>query len=327
MRAHDDDRLDDRTRAAFGLLLVSLIGTIRGELVAQTVPMLRAGGEAALADILRTERGHDHRLSTIVLADPVVLRELDGRVRQDLLTEALVSHERDDSERPSLLPRLASERDPMIAGPAMTMLLALSRRTVPRTGGALASTDLSAEAHHRFVWHVAADLRDAAGTITDAQGTALDRALIAAAERSLAAHDEGTGLEPSAIRLAAALASARRGGAQVAVEAIGDRLLALFIALVAEETGLDYHQVRDAVLDRDSARLWLMLRAMGMERAALGRVGLALVAADQRRSIDVLADDLDAIADLDPVAARATFADQTLPAAYREARAALGDCR
>src|SRR3546814_20411102 len=91
----------------------------------------------------------------------------------------------------------------------------------------------------------------------------LDRALTAAAERSLAGHDEGIGLEPSAVRLAAALVSAGRGGGSTAIEALGDRLLALFIALVADDVGLDYDAPRDAVLDRDGARLWLMLRAIG----------------------------------------------------------------
>src|SRR3546814_9536143 len=84
-------------------------------------------------------------LAAIVLDDPAVLREIDGRIRQDLLTDALVAHERDDPEQPSLLPRLAGERDPLIAGPAMAMLLALSRRAAPPADGALARADLSAE--------------------------------------------------------------------------------------------------------------------------------------------------------------------------------------
>src|SRR3546814_8129905 len=76
----------------------------------------------------------------------------------------------------------------------------------------LARADLSAEAYHRFVWHVAADLRAAFVTAAGICPAPLDRALTAAAERSLAGHDEGIGLEPSAVRLAAALVSAGRGG-------------------------------------------------------------------------------------------------------------------
>src|SRR3546814_10916421 len=140
----------------------------------------------------------------------------------------------------------------------------------------------------------------------------LDRALTAAAERSLAGHDEGIGLEPSAVRLAAALVSGWRGGGSTAIEAIGDRLLALFIALVADDVGLDYDAARDAVLDRDGARLWLMLRAIGMDRAAMGRVALALATADPYRSIDDLAADLDAAAAIPAETARAAFADQRL---------------
>src|SRR3546814_8231167 len=52
--------------------------------------------------------------------------------------------------------------------------------------GALARADLSAEAYHRFVWHVAADLRAAFVTAAGICPAPLDRALTAAAERSLA---------------------------------------------------------------------------------------------------------------------------------------------
>src|SRR3546814_20492821 len=101
----------------------------------------------------------------------------------------------------------------------------------------LARADLSAEAYHRFVWHVAADLRAAFVTAAGICPAPLDRALTAAAERSLAGHDEGIGLEPSAVRLAAALVSAGRGGGSTAHEALGDRLLALFMPLVADDVG------------------------------------------------------------------------------------------
>ena len=207
----------------------------------------------------------------------------------------------------------------------MAMLLALSRRASPLDGSPLARTDLSAEAHHRLVWAVAADLRDAGARGDEAHTAVLDRALVAAAERSLAAHDEGIGLEASAVRLASALASADRGGVAVAIEALGDRLLALFLALVAEGLGLDYNAARDAALDPDGARLLLMLRALGTPRTEIGRVGLALATADRRRSLDDLAAALDAIAGLDPPAAAAVFAYDRLPSAYRHARSALAD--
>ncbi|HVI98757.1 MAG TPA: DUF2336 domain-containing protein [Sphingomonas sp.] len=323
----DEDRLDDRTRAAFGALIESLFGTIRSEVAGHAARTLAAGGHEMIAEALLTTQRDDKRLAAILLADHSVLRELDGRVRQDLLADALVAHERDDSDQPSLLPRLAGERDPLIAGPAMAMLLALGRRATPLESGALARTDLSAETHHRFVWHVAADLREAVGRLANARTAMLDRALVAAAERSLAAHDEGIGLEPSAVKLASALGSAGRGGRAMAIEALGDRLLALFIALVAEDVGLDYDIARDAVLDRDGARLWLMLRAMGMDREAIGRIGLALATADRHRSLDDLAGDLDVAVATDLDAARAMLAIQSLPAAYRQAREAMESAR
>ncbi len=323
LAAQDRDRLDDRTRAAFGALMTSLIETIGNEIAQHAARTLRSDGGDDLADALLAAAPDDRRLIACLIEDKAVLREIDGRVRQDLLAAALVPRERDDPDRPSLLPRLASERDPMIAGPAMAMLLALSRRTAPLDGSQLARTDLSAEAHHCFVWHIAAELGARAGAPDVAWAAMLDRALVGAAERSLAAHDEGIRLEATAMKLAAALASTGRGGAATAIEALDDRLLALFIALVAEELALDYDAVRDAALDPDGTRLWLMLRASGMERDEIGRVGVALANADRRRSADGLADVLDSVAGLDPQAARGTFVDDRLPHAYRAAHAAL----
>jgi hypothetical protein len=322
LRADDADRLDDRTRAAFSALLDSLIETVRNEMAQHAARALRSAGDEAVAGALLD--ADDNRLvAARLLGDPAFVRELDGRVRQDLIAAALIPHERDDPDAPTLLPRLASDRDPLIAGPAMALLLALSRRAAPHAGSPLARTDLSAEAHHRLVWTVAAALREVGAGLSAVRGNALDQALVAAAERNLAAHDEGIGLEASAVRLASALASAGRGGAALAVEALGDRLLTLFIAAAAEKLGLGYDAVREIVLDTDGARLWLMLRAIEMEREEIGRIGMALASADRRRSLDDVAATLDMVARLDPQRAAAAFARERLPSPYREARAAL----
>src|SRR3546814_13952343 len=67
---------------------------------------LIADGHVDIVDILSAPRHDDHPgdggLAAIVLDDPAVLREIDGRIRQDLLTDALVAHERDDPEQPKI---------------------------------------------------------------------------------------------------------------------------------------------------------------------------------------------------------------------------------
>src|SRR3546814_18678751 len=110
----------------------------------------------------------------------------------------------------------------------------------------LARADLSAEAYHRFVWHVAADLRAAFVTAAGICTAPLDRALTAAAERSLAGHDEGIGLQPTSVRLAAAPVSAGSGGRRTAIEAAGCRLLALCIPPVAHQVGRESDAARHA---------------------------------------------------------------------------------
>ena len=322
----DDDRLDDRTRVTMARVLGDLAHGVEMTLRRHAARLLAARDVASLADALAADGPAilDRLVSAGLIRDADLMREVIGRVRQDLLADALTSDATDESERPSLLPRLASSPDGVVASSAVALLSAESRRRVPPPPGQFAPTDLPAELHHRLVWWVAAVLRERFAGLAGEATPLLDRALAEAALRSIAAHDEGDRLEAAALRLAAVLDAQANELPELLVEALADRRLSLFIALLAHALRVDYGDARDIVLDASGERLWLMLRLLDLDRAAIARIALALSDADPRRDIDDFAEGLDEIVAIDPQNARNALAPLLLHRDYRAALVALG---
>lgn len=319
----DAGRLDERTRLAIARLIRALVETVAGEVRGHAARLLRAQGHRAQADALEAMRDPLTPLNDAgLLRDAALMAELLGRVRQESLALLMPVQAPDEPDRPSLINRLIQHPDRVLAQGAMAVLVAESRRRGVPEGGPLPQTDLPAELHHRLVWWVTAALR-AAGASADGSALALDRALAEAAQRSLAAHDEGDRLEAAAMRLAAAIDAEPPELAELMIEALGDRRLALFAALLAHALGVDYAIARDITLDADSGRLWIALRALEFERDAIARIAVALSDADPRRDLEAFADRLDAIMAIDGVAARDAMTRLRLPAEFRLAIDAL----
>jgi hypothetical protein len=312
-----DGRLDEQTRVALDRLLRALIATVDGEVRGHAVRVLNASGRSDTAQALAAAPSPHARLTQAgVLRDPELMGELIGRVRQELLALAMPAQAPDDPDRPSLINRLVQHEYRLVAQAAMTVLVAESRRRSVLEGGRLAQTDLPAELHHRLVWWVAAALREAAGP-------GADRALADAAQRSLVAHDEGERLEAAVMRLAVAIDAPSQELAEHLREALGDRRVTLFAGLLAHALGIDYAAARDVTLDPADGRLWVALRALEFDRAAIAQIGVALCEADPRRDVERFADQLDTIMHIDPVQARDAVAPLRLPADFRVAIAAL----
>ncbi|MBX3593087.1 DUF2336 domain-containing protein [Sphingomonas sp.] len=323
----DSARLDERTRVALGQLLRALVETVEGEIRGHGVRLLRARGEGAAADALAEGQPVLPRLMRRgVLRDPELMAELIGRTRQELLASALQPRAQDDPDRPSLINRFVEHPDRVLAQGAMALLIAESRRRGPLEPGRLAQTDLPAELHHRLAWLVAAALRDEGLAEAEAL-TALDATLAEAAQRSLMAHDEGSRLEAAAMRLAAAIDAGPDDLADLMAEALGDRRVTLFAALLGHALGIDYAAARDLTLDAVDGRLWLALRALGFGREAIARIGVALTEADPRSDLERFADTLDMAMAVTPDEGRGAIASLRLPGDYRAAVLRLGERR
>lgn len=317
----EEDRLDERTRAALTRLLRAVIATVEGEVGGHAARLLRAQGEAALADTLEAQGGVAGTLyESGLLHDPALIGELIARVRQDLLAGGMAAQAQDEPERVSLLNRLAQHPDRLLAQGAAAVLVSESRRRSVPGDGPLTQSDLPAELHHKLVWQIAAALR----TGVASSAPVLDRALADAAQRSLAAHDEGERLEAAAMRLAVAIDARPEELPELLAEALGDRRVALFAALLAHALRIDFDAARAMIFDAASGRLWVALRALDFDRAAVARLGVALSEADPRRDVETFADQLDSIMAIEAEEAREAIAPLALPADYRAALLSLG---
>jgi len=316
-----DARLDDRTRLMLAQVLGAIVGAIEWDIRRHAARLLVGGGATRAGEaMLKAGAGTVlERLTRAgLLRDEDLMDELIARVRHDLIAASLPVEVAEPDEA-SLLVRLAGVPDSVVASAASALLAAESRRRVANEQGSVGGSELPAELHHRLVWWVAAAIRD--GLKAAARDS--DRAITDAAQRSLAAHDEGERPDAVATRLAAALDARPNELAAVLVESIGDRRLSLFVAVLAHALGIGFDQARAITLDPEGDRLWLALRALDMDRPTIARIGLALSEADPRRDIEAFADALDAIVSIGVEDARASIAPLALNRDFRMALRAL----
>jgi hypothetical protein len=279
-----------------------------------------AGRAVAIAAIPQAGGSLAERLVRAgLLDDRELVAELVARARGEIIAGRLPADPLDEPDRPSLLPRLANDPDRVVANAAAALMAAEARRR--GAGPDAGRDDLPAELHHRLVWWVAAALRPmgALGVV--------DAALVDAARRVLAAHDEGARIEATAQRLAAALDPAGDTIGTMMMEALADRRLALVVALIAHGLAVEPALSRDIVLDPDADRLLLALRALNVPNEDMAAIGIALCDADRRRDPEALVASIDAVAAMPVEAAREALGGLRLPADYREATRALGQRR
>jgi hypothetical protein len=311
----DDARLDDRTRVMATRVLRSAIGALATAIRQHAVRLLEreGAGDAAARLPLAGEEVSD-RLARPGLLPPELVEELIARVRHDGIADALPVTV-DGPDEPSFLVRLAAVPDPVVATAAAALLAAETRR---RDEGGAAGSELPAELHHRLAWLVAAALHEASGS-----DAAIGRALAEATGRSIAAYDEGDRLDAVATRLAIAIDARADELPDLLLDALADRRLALFVAVLARALGLVFDQARALVIEPNDERLWLGLRAIALDRPTVARVALALADADPRRDIEDFAERLDEVVAVPPEAAREALAALTLPSDFRAALRAL----
>lgn len=323
-------RLDDRTRAVVQHVLTGIVAAAEAEVRRHAARLLAARGATAQAGTLL---GGAPVLSPLgdagLLRDPELMEELIARVELDGLSDAL-STAVVAPDRPSLLVRLADSPDGVVAAAALALLAADNRRRAAGEGTGPVRSELPAELHQRLLWWVAAAIREQpaepAGP-TSIDVAVRDRAIADATLRSLAAHDEGDRPEAAAVRLASAIDPQPDELGPLLVEALSDRRATLFTALLARAGGVEQEQVRHLVTDPRDDLLLLMLHAVGVDRADIARIGVALVDADPRRDLERLADAVDWATAHDRADARAALAPLALDRDFRAAVRLLARAR
>ncbi|KQN37746.1 hypothetical protein ASG37_12090 [Sphingomonas sp. Leaf407] len=318
----DDARIDDRTATALHGAMRGVVGAVEAEVRDHAVRLLTTRGEAALAQQLRGCGGTFDRVNRAGLfRDGALFGELLARVRLAHIAAALPVTLPEGLERPTMIARMAQASDRLVAAAAVAMLAAQARRG-PRWDGDVTVVDLVRPLHQRVAWWVAAALREAvaAGDAT----TLLDAALSESVRRALDPQAELVPLEVAAMRLAQAVDAQRDELPGLLIEAIGDGRLVFFVALLAKASGLAFARVRDLLIDRDGTRLWVVLRAVDLDRTVIARIGFALAEAEPARDVEALAEAIDSIMAFTPAAARLALAPMALDPDYHAAMLALG---
>lgn len=318
-----DMAVDDRMRAMVGSAVTQLIADIEGKLRVHAGRTLAARGAPELATTVleSSESVEQPVLAAGLLNHPPLVRALVGGATHDLVAAGLPLNAPLHDDQPSLVSRLSTSPDGVVSAAAISLLTAEARRR-PDNGGP-GRIELPADLHHRLVWWIAAAI---AAQLTRAAGgpsATVDKVMTDAALRSLAAHDEGDRAEAAAMQLAAAIDANVDELPELLTEALGDRQLTFFIALIAHAMRIGYDVASDVVLDPDADRLWLVLRALDVPRSAIARIGLSLSEGDPRRDIDAFAGQIDAIAAIDPDHARNAVAPLRRHPDFRAAAIAI----
>ncbi len=301
-------RLDERTRAGVRARLEQIVAAIERNLGRAVAPEGFPGMGPSLA--LLDAAG--------IANDPVLAGELLASVRLDQLAASLPHHAPADPARPSLLNRLAEHPAPVLADAARALLLAESRARSPDAG----RWQLPLTLHRRLLWWVAAAMREQAGS---GAGIAMDEAFVAAVQTDFALAEAWAGeqVEARALQLVNALDPAPREWPKLLLEALRDRRLSLFLAMLARAASIDFADARALVLDPGAERLLLVLHALGLPRETIAELCFGLRSAEAHHDLAGLADAVDSLADLDVERARAMLRSLRLAPDYRAARAAL----
>lgn len=174
------------------------------------------------------------------------------------------------------LAELVRDPDPALAAAAMDLLIAASRRFDRFQEPVVGRGELPADMQHRLTWLIAATLRKYLVERHDLPSDLVDAAIEEAARAALAAHDEGRGLEASAMRLARLLRDAGRLEGADLVRMLEEGGLPLFIAGIAARAGLDHGAAWEILSDPAGRGPALLLRAAGIGRNEAAAILLLL---------------------------------------------------
>lgn len=313
-------RLTEWQRLTAASLLARLIRSIEDGL---RVPLAgHFAGEAAIHAALSSAH--------VPIALPVLERAgaLNDAELGAVLVRRVEEHRfwkaRADAGGDDLLAELVRDADPDLAGEAMDLVIARSRRFDRFQDPLIGPVDLTAELQHKLVWLVAAALRH---YLAQQHGVhAVDGPIERVAADFVASHDEGTGLEAAAHRLMRRLHRAGRLDGALLARLLGEGMLPLFIAGLAVLAGLTHTAAWEVLSDPGSRGPALLLRAADVPRGDAAAI-LLLVGTSGRllsgAEGEAAADQLDFFDSVDAAAAAEVLRLWQADPAYRASVARL----
>lgn len=267
-------RLTEWQRLTAATLLSRLIRTIEDAL------------RSDLADRLAAHEALHASLSSahVPIAQPMLERAqvLRDSELSTVLVRRVEEHrfwksQRDRGHEPdSLLRELINDADADLAGEAMSVLIARSRRFDGFGEPVFARTDLAADLHHRIVWMVAAALRQYMVQHHAVPSREADGMIADAAQALLAGYDEGTSLDAASMRIARRLFELDRLDDALFERMLDDGMLPMFIAAIGARVGLNYESTWEVLSDPRGMGPAILLRAGAFARPRAAAIFLVL---------------------------------------------------
>lgn len=291
-------------------MLHSLVGDIADEIRAALPRMSAANDDRNLA-LLQT-------LSSAKLLDrPALVRLLLRRADEERIATA--ANARSGRREARVLQGLVSHQDGAIAAAAMALILARGRRRDRFGQSLLHFDDLNSDEARVLVHLICAALRsEAAGLLGAAEA---DRLLSATAERVLASHDPGSGIDALTATLVRLLGEEEDLNDELIVTAAMEGEMTFVAHALAARSEVRADVALDELLSGNERRAMAMLRTAEVSRTVaaslLAGVGDLIGIPDPGRAIDAF----DRLTEEEIASARAWL---TADPAYRRAVNALG---
>lgn len=286
-----DHRMTDRLRHGIDAALTDAVAEVERALRLRAQRMLAADGHDALAAILA--HAPDRRdLTALIAAIPELPTQMAVRAAIAGRAAAMPIHGGDDPDEPGFLAALTQSEDRRIAAAARLLMQA-----DPLDGSAgRPPADLRAA----IGWWLAGAIEREPAAITPSARLTLRRALVAAAEGLADAGDAVGDPVAAALNLVQAIDPRPGEVPFLLIEAVRDRRLALFCAILGRAAGLAADRVLPMLAATDDDRLWLALRAAGLDRTAMANILSVLTTGIDPVAALARADALSDAADMSP---------------------------
>jgi hypothetical protein len=312
LRLPERDRLSEWQRRTVASLLARLVRSVEDDLRSALAARIPAGAHEALHAALSSARVElaSPLLDAASPWDPALIALLLRRAEEHRLQAGAADN--------GLLVELCGSDDEAVAGAAMALLVAQSRRFDSIREPLLPRGELPAELEHGLVWTVAAALRRYMVGEQDLPPPTADAILADAAADLLAGYDEGETFEALALHLVRGLAAAGRLDDRLVARMPAEGGLPLLLAALSARAGLSILACWELIADPGARGAVLLLRAALLSRDAAGAILFGLHGEEE----DVLAE-FDRFDGIDPADAAALLSLWRADPAYRAAVASL----
>lgn len=295
------DRLTEQERALMTAMLIDLIETLSTGIVAAMASPLDTMAEATDIAARLTKAGLLDRSSFVAL----LLRRAD----EHRIAAAFTG--RSGPRRLPLIPTLVGDANGDVAAAAMALVVARGRRRDAFGQPRLELSDLAADDATSLVHAIAAAMSAGVDEPALAQG----------AETVLSRHEPRDSLDAAAASLVEALEGAGRTD-DVMVETVAEEGEAALLSMIlARRAAIDSALAWDYLVSAGSGRLALLSRMAGLSRQTAARLLAELGAHTGAAAIEEEIARFDEFSD---EAVKAAVTLSRLPAAFRQARYALG---